>query len=255
MYFYDMKKIMLFSDVHGNLDALVAVLGDAFLGKSGISHRELVRGLRQGISNKFEEVINLGDIVGYGRNPNEVIDLLSRISNLKSVSGNHDETVIRMHYGKNPEAAVREYNDYARKSILWTYDNLSKGNLKWLVGNLTKKKKFVREFHDKDFLACHSGPGKFFDKYVVIYKNGDKYKNNGRNPKFYDAWEALKEIKEPNLFVGHTHFVDRYKNGSGRTVWNIGSVGAPRGASLHGAAVYNVYDRSLNSSSLRKIKL
>lgn len=68
-----MKTIALFSDVHGNLPALEAVLGDIGTREPG-------------------EIYCLGDSVGYGADPNGVINLL-RASRVQSILGNYDEGV------------------------------------------------------------------------------------------------------------------------------------------------------------------
>lgn len=245
------RQIMLFSDVHANLEALVAVLGDAFLENSEVTHKQLSKRLYWGASRAYQKVINLGDVVGYGDNPNEVIELLARIPNLISVSGNHDEAMIEMYRGKDPDTVLEDYNEHTKQSLLWTYKQLSRHSLRWLVDNLVKKKRFVREYHDKDFLACHSGPGRFFDKYIVMHNRKKELVDETKNPRFYDPWDALEVIQESNLFVGHTHFVGIYRDPSEKIVRNIGSVGMPR--DLKQGPTYITYDRKTDTSHLRDV--
>ena len=68
-----MNKIAVFSDIHGNLPALQAVMRD--LDERGIEHR-----------------YSLGDLVGYGTFPNEVIQLI-REHKIPTVMGNYDEGI------------------------------------------------------------------------------------------------------------------------------------------------------------------
>lgn len=99
-------KIAVFADVHANLEALLAFF----------DHSK-----RQKINFFFF----LGDIVGYGPNPDECVDVLRRMENLNAVMGNHDSAVL---WKTSPYAM----NTHARDSILWTMDQLKKENIKFI---------------------------------------------------------------------------------------------------------------------------
>lgn len=99
-------RLMVFSDVHANLEALRAVLRDA-------KRRQINRS------------ICLGDLVGYGPYPNECIELVKSLRNCRCLAGNHDV------------AALWETSPYgmsasAKKAILWTMDQLSDDNKAYL---------------------------------------------------------------------------------------------------------------------------
>lgn len=91
------SRIAVISDIHGNLHAFMAVL-DA-LGTLNV-----------------DEIVCLGDIVGYGPNPDRCIDLVCNYSSV-TVRGNHDEAVV------DPLKAD-QFNGAARQAIYWTRDNL-----------------------------------------------------------------------------------------------------------------------------------
>ncbi len=95
-------RLMIFSDIHGNIGALEAVL--AHSQDKGI-HR----------------YICLGDIVGYGPHPNECISRVKRLKNCRSVAGNHDLAALweTSPYGMSPDA---------KEAILWTMDQLTPQN-------------------------------------------------------------------------------------------------------------------------------
>lgn len=98
-------RALVFSDIHANLAALEAVLQDA--GQIG-----------------FDAVWCLGDMVGYGPEPDECISRVRELAPL-AVVGNHDWAVLgRMD--------VDDFNPEARRVVLWTRDHLSADNLAWL---------------------------------------------------------------------------------------------------------------------------
>jgi len=101
-------KIAVFADVHANLEALLAF----------IEHSS---------DQKAERYFFLGDIVGYGPNPDECIDILRKKDDLTSVAGNHDTAVL---WKTSPYGM----NTHAQESILWTMEQLKKENIAYLQG-------------------------------------------------------------------------------------------------------------------------
>ena len=85
-------KTLVISDVHANLDALNAVLESA---------------------GEVESVLCLGDIVGYGPDPNECIERLSTLPNLTCIMGNHDAAALGL-------IDIDTFNKEARLSSRWT---------------------------------------------------------------------------------------------------------------------------------------
>tara|TARA_B100000686_G_scaffold196765_1_gene203627 strand:+ start:23524 stop:24279 length:756 start_codon:yes stop_codon:yes gene_type:complete len=151
-------RSLILSDIHGNLEALEAVLEQA--------QRE-----------SCDHIIVLGDLIGYGANPNEVVD---RIFDLKPdllIRGNHDKVA----------AGVEEpihFNPSAANAALWTYNTLTPAN-RQRVANLPKG---PRTLHSK-IEICHGTP---YDEDVYIFDE-------------QDASEALDSASKQLCFFGHTH--------------------------------------------------
>ncbi|MEA3467804.1 MAG: metallophosphoesterase family protein [Thermodesulfobacteriota bacterium] len=101
-------RLMVFSDIHGNLEALQSVLEDA-------RHRHVHRS------------ICLGDLVGYGPYPNECVELVRSLKNCRCLAGNHDVAALW-------ETSPYGMSSSAKEAILWTMEQLSDENKKYLAG-------------------------------------------------------------------------------------------------------------------------
>jgi len=102
---FEMRTLVI-SDIHSNLQALEAVLAAA---------------------PQYDVVWNLGDIVGYGANPNEVVELARNLNGIV-VRGNHD----RLCSGAMQLGEYLNFNGLALLAAGWTQDVLIKKNVKWL---------------------------------------------------------------------------------------------------------------------------
>jgi predicted phosphodiesterase len=96
-------RVLLLSDIHSNLEALEACLAAA---------------------PSYDTVVNLGDIVGYGASPNEVIERSRQIGKV-FVRGNHDKAAAGL-------INLADFNPVAGLAALWTRDHISAENLEWL---------------------------------------------------------------------------------------------------------------------------
>lgn len=191
-------RVAIISDVHGNLQALEAVLPEMK-------------------KESPDKVIFLGDVVGYGANPNECCEIIKEVADV-CIIGNHDSAVI----GKTD---IEWFNPDARAAIIWTRDNLKKENKKFLES-------FVETCRISEFLFSHGSPvnpGEFV--YVVSSEIA------------MDIFLWAKG-KYRSVFVGHSHitlsfFIDKSGNPipfideeikleGGDFVINVGSVGQPR---------------------------
>ena len=97
-------RILIISDIHANAAALEAVLSQA---------------------DPHDAVWCLGDLVGYGPDPNECVARIRALPNLTCLSGNHDKAVLG-------EIDPDTFNDDARSVIIWTRNALSAENLDYL---------------------------------------------------------------------------------------------------------------------------
>ena len=91
-------KVALLSDIHGNLEAFQAV-------------RESIA------AHRAEEIIFIGDIVGYGADPNECIELLRTLADC-SVAGNHDFAAVN-------KTDIKYFTPHAKEAIVWTAQKLT----------------------------------------------------------------------------------------------------------------------------------
>ncbi len=149
-------KYAIISDIHSNLEALRRVLEE--IDKLGV-----------------DRIICLGDIVGYGANPNECVEII-RERKIESIMGNHDIVACG---GKEPF----DFNPVARDAVLWTRAALTAENRKFLH-NLPE----AREMDG--FLIVH---GAISDSDLYVFSE-------------YDAFSEFKLMKKWNIcFFGHTH--------------------------------------------------
>ena len=154
----DMRALVI-SDIHSNLQALEAVLAAA---------------------PPYDAVWNLGDVVGYGANPNEAVDLARRLGGIV-VRGNHDRACSGiMHFGK-----FRDFSSLAASAVRWTQGVLTKENSEWLA---KLRRGPVWAIPRK--VQCVHGAPKDEDEYIVLED---------------DAWAALDGSRARIVFCGHTH--------------------------------------------------
>src|SRR5580658_11235393 len=97
-------RALILSDIHANLEALQAVLAAA--------------------AGQWDELWNLGDVVGYGGSPNQVIDIVRPLETLV-VRGNHDRVCCGI-------TSLNAFNPTARAAAHWTRSALTKVNHEWL---------------------------------------------------------------------------------------------------------------------------
>ena len=199
-------RLIILSDIHANLEAFTEVL----------SH---VDRTFQGGLTAFDQIVTLGDNIGYGPDPNAVMKIIVE-RNILSVLGNHEMAVISPTF-------IRTFNPNARKAVIFTQENLlpefkqaMEGWSKSLVvGNL----RFV-----------HGAPPD--SPFVYIFQLSDAILK--RKMRAMDQWIC---------FVGHTHelglitldsndTLTHQKLGQGeilldrrrKYIVNAGSVGQPR---------------------------
>jgi len=187
----------IISDVHSNLDALRAVIDD-------INKRTPSVG-----------ILFLGDIVGYGPEPNECIEIIKDIASFP-IAGNHDWASVGL-------TDIEYFNPDAREAILWTQNVLRVEGSEFLKGlPLTAEV--------GDIFLVHGTPKEPQDWHYLIYLE--------------DAEENFNYFKGNICFLGHSHIpfiIERAGDGSLRTfgkrakiksgsryIINPGSVGQPR---------------------------
>lgn len=220
-------RTLVLSDIHGNLPALEAVLQAAA---------------------PFDALWNLGDVVGYGAFPNQVIERVRALAQIH-VRGNHD----RVCSGLTSSAG---FNPVAAAAAQWTQRKLTPENLEWLrampQGPLEAGKRAL----------CAHGSPLHEDQYIVTMR---------------DAWMPLQKMAREITFFGHTHVQGGFSQIGGewnedrpqispgeeadsaemevpagsRHLINPGSVGQPRDADWR--ASFAIYDEEAALVSFHRV--
>jgi predicted phosphodiesterase len=211
-------RYLILSDIHSNEEALGAVLSR----------------MRR---KRWDRLVLLGDLVGYGASPNQVIDRLRELKGRKaSVRGNHDRIVLQ----QDPAGL---FNPLAVRAARWTAEKLTPRNRRFLEA-LPQGPLLV----DGTFEICHGSPR---DEDAYIFSD-------------YDAYLNFQESESAVCFFGHSHIpsvftlapegiqVDviegdrvswRLESGR-RYLVNPGSIGQPRDRNPDAAfAVYDAGER------------
>jgi predicted phosphodiesterase len=199
-------RFLILSDIHSNLDALEAAVAAA---------------------PPFDAVANLGDIVGYGACPNEVVERSRELGRI-FVRGNHDKACVGL-------TDVRTFNHIAAAAVVWTHHVLTPENLEWLKA-LPQGPLPLEPLTDVQ--VVHGSP-RDEDEYLLVSDH---------------AVDSAHDSEVPITFFGHTHmqggflvthhqditFRPTFEDGDGNETWDLdldrpgkylinpGSIGQPR---------------------------
>ncbi len=211
-------KYAVIADIHANLDAFEVVLEDAR-------------------NQKCTHYACVGDVVGYGANPKECLEIVRRM-NMPCVKGNHDEYC-------SSEEELEGFNPHAAEAVQWTRKQLSDDDRRWL-----RDLKYVR------LVASFS----------MVHATLDQPERWGY---VFDKLMAAASFTYQNTsvcFFGHTHvpvaFIrdsvvrggtySKFRVEPGRKYFvNVGSVGQPR--DNNPKAAYVIYDLNEGSIELRRL--
>jgi diadenosine tetraphosphatase ApaH/serine/threonine PP2A family protein phosphatase len=213
----------ILGDIHANLAALEAVL-------------ESLEG------EVIDQILQVGDVVGYGAAPGEVIRLLQERDAIV-VKGNHDAACVG-------ELDTRLFNANAKAAVDFTLNQLSREDLQWLAD--------LPLLHATDHCVLAHGTLPDPDRFDYIQSTSE-------------ADPSLDALDRPVAFVGHTHVpvtimrliespdrtsytIDREVNLEETTVAlvNVGSVGQPRDEDCR--AAYALYDTATQRIELRRVE-
>lgn len=217
-------RVLIVSDIHANLEALDAC-AEAF--------------------PEYDAFADLGDIVGYGASPNDVVERVREFGGL-TVRGNHDRVVAGL-------CDVSEFNPIAGFAAIWTRNELTAENRRW-VAELPQGPLHKEDLPDVQF--AHGSP-QDEDEYILSETT---------------ARMSLERTDTHATFFGHTHvqgaialnqhrvrtFRPEYRNRDGHAYWrlelepgskyllNPGSVGQPRDGDWRaGFALFDSESRSI----------
>jgi diadenosine tetraphosphatase ApaH/serine/threonine PP2A family protein phosphatase len=148
-------RVLIISDIHANLAALESVLDDA---------------------GEYDAAWCLGDLTGYGPNPNECVSLVRSLPGLICLVGNHDKAVLG-------EIDLHVFNGDARAAIEWTQSTVTPDTMAYLAA-LPADERY------EDYTLAHGSPRQPVWEYIL-----DRYV----------AQENFPLIATPYCLVGHTH--------------------------------------------------
>lgn len=214
-------RVLVISDIHANYTALEAVLKDA---------------------GQVDETWCLGDLVGYGPDPNAVVEEVSEIANLTCLLGNHDMAAI----GKMP---LETFNGDARRALIYHEKVLTATNMDYLR-SLSSNIKVCG-----DATLAHGSPRDPLWEYIL---------------NTLSAQVNFEHFKTPLCFVGHSHIQCKFtlneKNNhvaleqtkadetitlNSRMILNPGSVGQPRDRDSR--AAFAIYDTEARTWTPRRV--
>ena len=206
--------LAIISDIHSNLEALSAVLAD-------ISERDV------------KEIVCLGDIVGYGPDPRECLDLIMENASM-TLMGNHDYAVL---------FEPTKFNVGAETACFWTRQvledevDVSRRNRRWdYLGQLPVRHTTTNDdLGDGELSFVHGSPRRPINEYVFPE---DAFSNPEKIETLFERFERL-------CFIGHTHVPGVFLESTefytpedlddvfeveprAKALINVGSVGQPR---------------------------
>jgi predicted phosphodiesterase len=217
-------RYLVLSDIHSNFEALSAVLAH-------------VR------RKRWDKAVVLGDVVGYGANPNQAIEAVRQLKPLVAIRGNHDKVCSGVEDGEM-------FNRIALHAALWTRRRLTGANLRWLR-RLPEGPAVV----DGAFAISHGTP---IDEDAYIFGE-------------IEALNVFRRTTFPLCFFGHSHFpvvfgltpdavqtvltvppVFRFRlEGGVRYLVNPGSIGQPRDGNP--LASFAIYDDSSQTVTIYRV--
>jgi predicted phosphodiesterase len=153
-------KILVISDIHANLTALEAVLQDA---------------------GTVDGVWCLGDIVGYGPDPNECVERVQGLPNLTCLLGNHDAAALN-------RIPTETFNSDARRSIEWMQAVLTESSVQFLAS-------LPESTSIENVTLVHGSPRNPVWEYILDLNS---------------ARENMNYLKTDYCMVGHTHIPVAY---------------------------------------------
>ena len=158
-------KYLIISDIHANLEALEATLQAA---------------------GSYDKALVLGDLVGYGADPNGVIERVRALPTAAIIRGNHDKVAVGLD-------SVESFNYLARQAIEWTAAALTPENRDWLTA-LPQGPALIDDFTE----ICHGTP---LDEDIYVFEE-------------MDAVRAIRSAERPLCLFGHTHVPAKFTLGS-----------------------------------------
>ena len=221
-------RYAVLSDVHGNLEALEAVLQDC--GKIGI-----------------DRILFLGDVVGYGADPQACLERLTRTAGTM-IMGNHDMACAT-------GSGIETMNQNAARAVLWTREILDSEGMEFL-------RSLPMDHYEDDMYLVHGSPYQPNDwHYILTEQDAELGFVSSRSPIVFVGHTHKPvnciEVKCKRIFGGEVRRIEmnnnaelRFENDR-RYIINVGSVGQPRDRDPR--AAYGLYDSESRIFLIRKV--
>jgi predicted phosphodiesterase len=200
------KPKAVISDLHSNLEAVRAVLVD--IEKRGV-----------------KDIICLGDIVGYGPNPRECIDLAKGFR--VTILGNHDEAALWSDQTESFNPVAKDAVDWTRRMLEDPKETFSNAKRWDFLGELQ------RQYQENSSLYVHGSPRRPVREYIFP-------EDIANRTKMEDVFSRIEHV----CYIGHSHmpgvftddmtfrppqeFFNVYEIDGKKTIINVGSIGQPR---------------------------
>jgi diadenosine tetraphosphatase ApaH/serine/threonine PP2A family protein phosphatase len=213
-------RILIISDIHANLTALEAVLSDA---------------------GEHDATWCLGDLVGYGPDPNQCVQRIRDLPNLLCLIGNHDAAALDL-------IDISSFNPEAQLAVIWTHKQLTPANADYLLS-------LPERITTDQVSLAHGSPRYPIWEYLLDTRT---------------ATQNFSHFETPFCFVGHSHLPIIFQKNtshhdaelivpatpclvpmSPRAIFNPGSVGQPRDRDPR--AAYAIYDSDALSWEYRRV--
>lgn len=214
-------RYCLLSDIHGNLEALQAVLGA--LSKEAI-----------------DKYLCVGDVVGYGADPKACIRVVKSLNPQALIAGNHEWGVLGL-------TGIDYFNKMAREAVIWTRGVLDQDELGYL-------KSFQLVYEERVFTLVHGtldSPEAF--NYILNAASASSTINMMKT-----ALCFVGHSHRPGIFCSGKYIVESSKGFNikidprNRYVVNVGSIGQPR--DYDPRASYAIYDDETGSIEIKRVE-
>lgn len=210
----------IIADVHGNLEALNAVLAEL---------------------KKADKIVSAGDLVGYGPDPNECVEKIIK-KEVAGVAGNHEKAVVG-------QLDLEWFNPNAKASVIWTQGKINPGNSEYF-------KSLPEVLKEDEFQVVHGSLKSPFLEYILsivdalpTFEKMEKpvcFAGHTHRPLFI-ARKHDGFYDGRTLLDGEELFIEEYD----KVVINVGAVGQPRDGDPR--ASFGFYNSKIKIFSLHRV--
>jgi len=202
-------RVVVLSDIHSNLEAFQSVIANL---------------------PTYDHLLFLGDLVGYGPQPNEVVEQLQQMQPTVALMGNHDYAV--------STGNANGFSSLAEIAVRWTRHQITPQNRNYLSNLLSSAK---IELDNARLALFHGSPRDSLSEYIFP------------GLPVQSARQLIQEAGAPHVLLGHTHIPMLY-DFEAETLSNPGSVGQPRDGDQRAAFAILTLSEGKLSFEVRRVE-